>query len=57
MFAEQITSNAGIDSATHAQQNALFGSQTHARKIDEGAHSVNVIPTGASEVQGSRCES
>jgi hypothetical protein len=41
LFAEQITSNARIDSATHAQQNALFLSQTHARKIGESALSVN----------------
>ena len=46
LFAQQITSNAGIDSAAHAQQNALFLSRTHARKIDESALSVNVMLHG-----------
>src|SRR5205807_9441887 len=42
LLAQQITSNAGIDSTAHAEKHALFISRIHPRKIGESARSVNV---------------
>src|SRR5207237_10442463 len=41
LLAQQITSDAGIDSAAHAKKHALFVSRTHPRKIGESAQLVN----------------
>src|SRR5438874_5366180 len=41
LLAQQITSDAGIDSAAHAKKHALFVSRIHARKIAEAAQLVN----------------
>src|SRR5438552_10262831 len=41
LLAQQITGDAGVHSTAHAQQNTLFPSQTHARKIGESALLVN----------------
>src|SRR4029077_1009380 len=41
LLAQQITSDAGIDSAAHAKKHALFLSRIHSRKIGETAQLVN----------------
>jgi hypothetical protein len=41
LLAQQITSDAGIDSAAHAKKHALFVSRIHSRKIGEAAQLVN----------------
>jgi hypothetical protein len=44
LLAQQITSNAGIDSAAHAKKDTLFVSRIHPRKIGERALPVNRGP-------------
>src|SRR6266536_2217999 len=44
LLAQQITSDAGIDSAAHAKKHALFVSRIHPRKIGEGLLLVNRHP-------------
>jgi hypothetical protein len=44
LLAQQITSDAGIDSAAHAKKHALFVSRIHPRKIGESAPPVNRGP-------------
>jgi len=41
LLAQQVTSDAGIDSAAHAKKHALFVSRIHSRKIGEAAQLVN----------------
>src|SRR5438105_825699 len=50
LLAQQITSNAGIDSAAHAEKHALFISRIHPRKIGESAHLVNARTVILSEI-------
>src|SRR6476620_10125346 len=52
LLAQQITSDAGIDSAAHAKKHALFVSRIHSRKIGEAAQLVNVIPSAAKRNRG-----
>jgi len=44
LLAQQITSDAGIDSAAHAKKHALFVSRIHPRKIGERLRLVNRHP-------------
>src|SRR5438034_8423285 len=44
LLAQQITSDAGIDSAAHAKNHALFVSRIHPRKIGERLLLVNRHP-------------
>src|SRR5438094_6830518 len=44
LLAQQITSDAGIDSAAHAEKHALFVSRIHPRKIGERLLLVNRHP-------------
>src|SRR5881394_2092200 len=59
LLAQQITSDAGIDSAAHAKKHALFVSRIHPRKIGESAQLVNRHPelltlSSRAEAEGSR---
>src|SRR5213079_2510720 len=59
LFAQQITSDAGIDSAAHAKKHALFVSRIHPRKIGERLLLVNRHPelltlSSRAEAEGSR---
>src|SRR5205085_6249925 len=62
LFAQQITSDAGIDSAAHAKKHALFVSRIHPRKIGESAQLVNrgpevLILSSRAKAEGSSCKS
>jgi len=59
LLAQQITSDAGIDSAAHAKKHALFVSRIHPRKIGERLLLVNRHPefltlSSRAEAEGSR---
>jgi hypothetical protein len=51
LLVQQITSDAGIDSAAHAKQDALFVSRIHPRKIGESTQLVNERTVILSEVE------
>jgi hypothetical protein len=53
LLVQQITSDAGIDSAAHAKKDALFVWRIHPQKIGESAQLVNERTVILSEVENS----